>query len=948
MRITLALFLICYYSIYITHVSPKCLEDQQSLLLQLKNNFTFLDKKPLYSPIIHQIISRSTKLKMWNKTTDCCNWSGVTCDNEGHAIGLDLSGEHIVGGFNNSSSLFSLQHLQKLDLSDNYFNSSIPSGFSKLEKLTYLNLSMAGFVGRIPAVISQLTRLVTLDLSFISYSTKPQIPNLQKFIQNLTKIRKLYLDDISITSQGHEWSNALLPLHDLQELSMYNCDLSGPLDSSLTKLENLSIIILDGNNFSSPIPKTFANFKNLTTLSLSDCGLIGTFPQKIFQIKTLSILDISFNLYLQGSFPEFPLNGSIHTLLVGFTSFSGEIPRTIGNLRNLFELDLYYCQFYGTLPSSMSNLTHLTFLQLSHNHLNGIVPSFLFSIPSLEEIWLPFNQFSKFDESINVSSSILKILDLSYNYLSGPFPMSISQLHSLNNLDISSNRLNDSLQLDAILELSNLIELDLSHNSISINVNVTNVGHVFLPNIRYINFASCNLKTFPNFLLNQSTLFSLDLSDNQIQGKIPNWIWELQYLKIFNISHNLLTDLEAPRQNLISNLRLLDISFNYIYGTISPSLIAMTSTLMAINLMNNNFNGVIPDMFPTSCALRTLNFHGNLLHGPIPHSLSHCSSIAVLDIGSNQIFGGFPCFLKNLMTLLVLVLRNNRLHGSIECSHSLENKPWKTIQIVDIAFNNFNGKLPEKFFTTWEKMMHDEDHVVSGFIHSGTIYYSYQDSVTVSIKGQQVKLVKILSIFTTIDFSSNYFEGPIPEVLMDFKAIHVLNFSNNALSGEIPPTIGNLKQLESLDLSNNSLVGEIPTQIASLSFLSCLNLSYNHLVGKIPTGTQLQSFEASSFEGNDGLYGLPLTKKLDYWPDLPPQPSSGRLASSIDWNFLSVELGIVFGLGIIIGPIMFWKQWRVRYWKFVDKILCWLFSRIYLEYTTDRGKAYTVLRWRYH
>ncbi|MCH89435.1 verticillium wilt resistance-like protein, partial [Trifolium medium] len=109
-------------------------------------------------------------------------------------------------------------------------------------------------------------------------------------------------------------------------------------------------------------------------------------------------------------------------------------------------------------------------------------------------------------------------------------------------------------------------------------------------------------------------------------------------------------------------------------------------------------------------------------------------------------------------------------------------------------------------------MMHDEDHVVSGFIHTGTIYYSYQDSVTVSIKGQQVKLVKILTIFTTIDFSSNYFEGPIPEVLMDFKAIHVLNFSNNALSGEIPPTIGNLKQLESLDLSNNSLVGEIPTQ----------------------------------------------------------------------------------------------------------------------------------------
>jgi hypothetical protein len=59
------------------------------------------------------------------------------------------------------------------------------------------------------------------------------------------------------------------------------------------------------------------------------------------------------------------------------------------------------------------------------------------------------------------------------------------------------------------------------------------------------------------------------------------------------------------------------------------------------------------------------------------------------------------------------------------------------------------------------------------------------------------------------------------------------------------------------------LAGEIPVQLASLSFLSYLNLSFNHLTGKIPTGTQLQSFQPSSFEGNYGLYGPPLIKKSD-------------------------------------------------------------------------------------
>jgi len=292
-------------------------------------------------------------------------------------------------------------------------------------------------------------------------------------------------------------------------------------------------------------------------------------------------------------------------------------------------------------------------------------------------------------------------------------------------------------------------------------------------------------------------------------------------------------------------------------------------------------------------------------------------------------------------------MRNNKLHGSIECSNSQENKPCKMIQIVDIAFNNFNGKLPEKYFTTWEKMMHNENDSISDFIYVGKNISYFQDSVTVSTKGQQMKFGKILTIFTAIGFSSNHFEGPIPEVLMEFKAIHVLNFSNNAFSDEILSTIGNLIQLESLDLSNNSFVGEIPLQLASMSFLSYLNLFFDHLVGKIPTGTQLQSFQASSFEGNERLYGPPLNetpngKKQD---ELHQQPACERLACSVDWNFISVELGFVFGLGVIITPLLFWKKWRVSYWKLVDKILRWIFRRMYFEYATDRGQTHRILRW---
>ncbi|XP_057458080.1 receptor-like protein 7 [Lotus japonicus] len=1059
-------FILCYWiylSIHISVASAKCLEDQQLQLLQLKNSLKLN-------------LDRSSKLKLWNQSIACCDWSGVSCDDGGHVIGLDLSGESIIGGFDNSSILFSFQHLQKLNLAVNNFNSAIPSGFNKLDKLTYLNMSYAGFAGQIPIEISLLTRLVTLGISSLSYLTgqemKLENPNLQKLVQSLTSLRKLYLDGVSITAEGQDWCNALQPLRDLQELTMSYCNLSGPLHSSLTKLENLSVIVLDGNKFSSPVPETFANFKNLTTLSLASCKLTGRFPEKIFQIGTLSVIDISSNSNLHGLFPDFPINGSLQTLRVSNTSFSGEFPPSIANMRHLSELDLSYCQFNGTLPNTMPNLTELKYLDLSYNsftgalpsfalakklaHLdlshnglsgeipssshfeglnelvsidlrynsiNGSIPSTLFTLPSLRKIQLSFNQFSKLDEFRNASPSKLNTLDLSSNDLSGPFPASIFQLTTVSILKLSSNKFNGTMQLNKLLELRNLTVLDLSQNNLSVNVNVTNVELPSFPNISNLNLASCNLTTFPGFLRNQSRLNVLDLSDNQIQGKVPNWIWKLQSLQSLNISHNLLTDFEGPLQNLTSNLivldlhdnqlqgtvpvfpqyavyldyssnkfrsaipqdignyqsftiflslsnnsfhgsipdslcsassvQVLDLSINNISGAIPSCLMAMTENLGVLNLRMNNLTGPIPDTFPASCALRTLDLQKNKLDGLIPKSLANCSALEVLDLAKNMFDDGFPCMLKKISTLRVLALSKNKFHGPIGCPQ--HNDTWKRLQIVDLAFNNFSGKLPGKCFTRWEAMMSGENqadskvnHIRFQVLQYDQIYY--QDSVTVTSKGQGMELVKILTVFTSIDFSSSHFQGEIPKELFDFKVLYVLNLSNNALSGQIQSSIGNLKQLESLDLSNNSLEGEIPTEIARLSFLSFLNLTFNQLSGKIPTGTQIQSFSEASFIGNKGLCGPPLTASCSANPSPPMEgllqyPTCRRLTCSVTWNFISLEVGFVFGLGIVIGPFLFWKKWRVWYWQLVDTILCWIFPQLSLESVTHRGQGYRVLRW---
>ncbi|XP_059429257.1 receptor-like protein 6 [Corylus avellana] len=441
----------------------------------------------------------STKLVKWNQSADCCSWEGVTC-NEGRVIGLDLTNESISGGLDNSSSLFSLQHLESLSLAYNDFNHSheIPSEFDKLANLSYLNLSHAGFAGQIPIAISRLTRLVTLDLSIdyyfeYIYPLKPmklESPNLKVLIQNLSELMELNLDGVLISAPGNEWCRALSSsLPNLRVLSLSFCNLSGPIDSSLRNLHSLSIIRLNGNNFSAPVPEFFADFKNLTSLDFYSCDLNGKFPEKIFQVPTLQTLGLSNNFLLEGSLPEFPPNGSLQTMVIHGTSFSGTLPSSIGNLKMLSTVGLGSCNFIGSIPDSMASLTQLKYFDISYNKFSGSIPNFsmcknleilylsgnllngnipdsLFSHPSLQELDLSYNQFSGQLKEFSNASSFLEYLYLDNNHLEGPIPMSIFELHGLRYLSLGSNKFNNSLNLSVIQQLKNLSYLDLSHTSL--------------------------------------------------------------------------------------------------------------------------------------------------------------------------------------------------------------------------------------------------------------------------------------------------------------------------------------------------------------------------------------------------------------------------------------------------------------------------------------------------
>ncbi|KAL2251748.1 receptor-like protein 12 [Sesamum indicum] len=820
------LSMFCITNCFIPNAYSQCLQDQRSLLLQLRNDLR-IDS------------TQSLKLVLWNQTQDCCNWDGVECDGAGHVISLQLDWEGISGGIHNMSSLFALRYLEKLNLAKNDFGGQIPGGIINLKHLTYLNLSGAGFGGQVPIEVSLMRRLVTLDLSYNGLEIEN--PNLKMLLQNLTGLRELYLD-------GVHMSSAVL-------------------------------------NF-------FANFSHLTTLSFSDCDLRGSFPYMIFQIPTLENLDLSENELLTGSIPQFHRNASLRTMLLLHTNFSGPLPNSIGNLSMLSKISMHRCSFTGPIPSTIFTLTGLIHVDLSRNFFTGSIPSFYMS-------------------------KNLQFVDLSHNSLSGSIPKSLFSLPSLQTLKLSNNQLAlASCKLHNFSDLTNqhrLELLDLSNNRIIGEVPnwIWEIGNGTLA---YLDLSSNLLVSLQKPYHFPSSLRYLDLHSNLLQGELPPLPQDANYIDYLSLANNSLSGAIPKSFCNATQLLVLDLSTNKLSGSISPCLVEKVEKLAVLNLWGNNISGYIPDTFSVNCRLQILDMSMNYLEGRLPMSLANCKWLQVLDVGNNNINDGFPCMLPS--SLRILILRSNRFHGQVRCSRS-----WTDLQIIDIGSNNFTGYLYTKSF--WGMMLEKDARlesennlgISSGFeynlgMHDKTFGFGFEYNL-----GTNLGTVKILTIFTVIDFSCNNFQGEIPDAIGDLRSLLVLNLSHNTFVGTIPKSLGKLTYIESVDLSTNQLTGEIPKELTRLTFLAILNLSHNQLIGPIPSGPQFRTFSTDSFQGNIGLCGFPLNISCRHAgeDDNVPPPNPHQKDEAINWDYVSVALGYVVGLGSILWLFFFSRSFKYKF-----------------------------------
>ncbi|KAG6399094.1 hypothetical protein SASPL_140568 [Salvia splendens] len=517
---------------------------------------------------------------------------------------LDLSYNNVSGAIS-GLKIEKCSSLSHLDWSGNQISGSLPPSFSNCTSLVELILPENFLSGEIPSAFGALKNLQTLDLSH-NRLTGWIPPELGNTCASLTDL-KLSKNNItgSIPASFASCSS-------LQTLDLSNNNLTGPFpDSILEKLTSLEILLLSGNWISGEFPASISFCKNLKVADFSSNKLSGIIPPDICPgAASLEELRAPDNL-LYGPIPG-QLSQCSQLKIIDFSInyINGSIPNELGNLENLEQLIAWYNGLEGSIPPELGKCKKLKNLILNNNHLSGKIPTEIFNCANIEWISLTSNALTGEIPKEFGSLSRLAVLQLASNSLSGKIPNELASCTSLIWLDLNSNQLSGEIPPRLGRQVgSKALTGILSGNTLVFVRNVGNscrgVGGLLefagirperllqVPSLKTCDFTRLYSGPVLSLFTRYQTLEYLDLSYNQLRGKIPDAFGEMIALQVLVISHNQLSGEIPATLGQLKDLGVFDASHNRLQGHI-PESFSMLSFLVQIDLSYNELTGQIP------------------------------------------------------------------------------------------------------------------------------------------------------------------------------------------------------------------------------------------------------------------------------------------------------------------------------------------------------------------
>ncbi|XP_072965082.1 receptor-like protein EIX2 [Typha angustifolia] len=929
-------------------------------------------------------------LSSWDEGEDCCRWRGVVCDNTTTRNILELNLRNPYQDSDNwtdyalsgeiNPSLLALNHLTRLDLSNNNFSSiNIPEFIASFNNLTHLNLSYSNFGGKIPHQLGNLSKLRSLDLSWSYFigTIPPQLGNLSSL--RYLSLNWAFNDTSTPNADNLEWVSQLASL---KYLNLGGTNITNVVNwlHIINRLQSIRVLLLSSSSLPSiPNSLSYVNFTGLTTLDLSNnWSLNTTLLSWLWNLTNLSYLNLE-NFGFYGKIPDdLAKLTSLTYLNLGENNLESPLPRSIGQLCNLRSIDLSYLgidgdiqELVGMLGCTWNNIEEII---LSGNNLQGNLSNWLQQMTNLKHV------------------------DLSSNSLVGSVPLGIGNLQNLNDLDLSFNSLCGVISEAHFANLRKLNGLRLSSNSLIISV-----SRNWIPPFQLITLAlgSCRVgPQFPAWLKWQRQIDEVDLYNTSITSTLPHWLWSSSVYSL-DLSYNNITR-RLPAYLKSTNIVLLDLKFNNLEGPLPP----LPGGLIFLDLSSNSISGPLPEFLPTS-RLYYLSLSNNLISGSIPSSIcelandmwaldlsrnnlsgeflqcwQQCSGLKIMDFSNDNITEEIPPSVGSLTSLQILDLSNNNFYGELssELQHcknlfllDLSNNIFSgkipiwigeklpnlkylqlrsnmfdgnippqlaqlaALQVLDLLYNKLSGSIPCSFGNFTGMMISSVWKDNKDFTGMDGIKFIYMDSLFLVMQGKESKYSEILYLVKTIDLSRNNLSGVIPEEIGALWQLGNLNLAGNHLVGIIPEKMGNMLSLESLDLSSNKLSGAIPQSISKLTFLDHLNLSYNNLSGRIPSGSQLDTLnDPSIYIGNAYLCGPPTSKNCP--GDTAAHNRTSNYANgsetSMWWLYLGMGIGFVVGFWGVYAVLLFHGTWMNAYFRMIDNF----FDNVYVTVAVSMNR----------
>ena len=625
-------------------------------------------------------------------------WHGVETDASGRVQGLDLAGNDLTGKI--PPELGNLASLKVLDLGYNGLTGEIPPELGNLANLRRLNLTLNnGLTGEIPPELDNLASLRRLDLS------------------------------------GNRLTGEILPelgnLANLESLYLFSNRLTGKIPSELGNLASLEGLLLGGNGLTGEIPPELGNLANLELLSLFSNGLTGAIPPELGSLTSLWHLNLSGNGLTGAIPPELGNLANLEALSLSGNGLTGEIPSTFNDLSKLsgFSWDKnaglcapgtrQFIVFADSLDHHAGPFCH----EADAAVLRSVYHSTRGSAWTSSDGWLKPGPLANWYgvETDSVSGRVSG-LDLSQNGLSGELLVSLASLDLLRELRLDGNG-----QLGGRLwsRMTVLPLRTLSYDSTDL---CTPANPGFRTWLRSISSHSGTGNECPPLtdrdvlgLLFESTggrswakhdnwltdapldawhgvvtdasgrIQRLDLSSNDLTGRIPPELGTLANLEELDLRDNDLTGEIPSELGNLANLRQLDLGSNDgLTGEIPPEL-GNLANLEELDLRDNGLTGAIPPELSNLANLRQLDLGSNDgLTGKIPPELGTLASLEGLLLGGNGLTGEIPAELGGLANLEQMRLSNNGLTGKIPA----ELGNLANLRQLNLGFNGLTGEIP--------------------------------------------------------------------------------------------------------------------------------------------------------------------------------------------------------------------------------------------------------------